>query len=227
VTAAEFAEAVRGYRFDEHRLDPRALETAARSVTRAGMFVVGEPHGVRETPSVVYALARELDTRALALEWSHEELDEPVQAFARGGRLDLDALWRLPPAAEFFSGDGRFTAGHFALLKRLRAEGRLEEIVLFDRLDPDPLPEWQVRDREMAERLLAEWRGAPLLVLTGGFHAQLHGDTMGGHLARSRPGLGSAILDYGNGALPETPIVLRLGPGHPAFVPRPAVGEPS
>jgi hypothetical protein len=221
VTAAEFAAAVREYRFEEHRFDPEALTAAACSLAEAGMLVVGEPHGVRETPSVAYALACELDTRALALEWSHEELEEPVQAFVRDGHLDLETPWRLPPKAEFFCGDGRITAGHFALLERLRKEGRLEQVVLFDRLDPDPVPEWQVRDRELAERLLAEWRGAPLLVLTGGFHAQLEGETMAAHLARARPGLSSASLDYGHAELPETPIVLRLPPGSQAVVPRP------
>jgi hypothetical protein len=220
VTAAEFAAAVLEYRFSEHRFDPQALGAAARSVAEAGLLLVGEPHGVRETPSVLFGLARELDTRALALEWSHEELDAQVQAFVRDGHLDLEALWRLPPEAEFFCGDGRITAGHFALLERLRKEGRLEQVVLFDRLDPDPLPEWQVRDREMAERLLAEWRGAPLLVLTGGFHAQLRGDTMAAHLARARPGLSSASLDYGHAELPETPIALRLPPGSGSVVPR-------
>jgi len=224
VTAAEFAAAVRGYRFEQHPFDAAALSLARQSIADAGMLVVGEPHGVSETPSVLYRLACELGTRAIAFEWSHEEIDEPLQAFVGGDPFDFEALWSLPVTAEFFCGDGRITAGHFALLERLRQEGRLEQAVAFDRLDPDPLPEWQVRDREMAERLLAEWRGAPLLVVAGGFHAQLEGETMAAHLARARPGLSSASLGYGHVELPRefrvAPIVLRLPPGSRAVVPR-------
>jgi hypothetical protein len=220
VTAAEFADAVRAYRFEQHSFDAAALSLPAQSIADAGMLVVGEPHGVRETPSVLYGLACKLGAQAIAFEWSHEEVDEPLQAFVQGDAFDFEALWSLPATAEFFCGDGRITAGHFALLERLRQEGRLEQAIAFDRLDPDPLPDWQVRDREMAERLLAEWRGAPMLVLTGGFHAQLQGETMAARLAHARPGLSSAILDFGHAELPEAPIVLRLPPGSRAVVPR-------
>src|SRR5688500_13375913 len=116
------------------------------------MLVDGEPHGFAQSPSVLYALARELGTRALAFEWSHDELDGLVQD------PDFDHLWGLPSTAEFFAGDGRFTAGHFALLARLRDEGRLDQLILYDRLDPVPDPDdWRIRDRQMAERLLAQW----------------------------------------------------------------------
>jgi hypothetical protein len=220
VTAAEFADAVRAYRFEQHAFDSAALSHAAQSIADAGLLIIGEPHGVRETPSVLYGLACELEAQAIAFEWSYEEVDEPLQAFVRGDPFDFEALWSLPGTAEFFCGDGRITAGHFALLERLRQEGRLEQAIAFDRLDPEPLPEWQVRDREMAERLLAEWRGASLLVLTGGFHAQLEEERMAAHLAHARPGLSSAILDFGHAELPEAPIVLQLPPGGQAVVPR-------
>ena len=91
----------------------------------------------------------------------------------------------------------------------------------------------------MAERLLAEWdRRHPLLVITGGFHAQLdatEGETMAAHLARELPGLQPAMLDYtsGNcwsrgelhdvsGPVPDAPIILRLPAATPAVVPGPA-----
>jgi hypothetical protein len=233
VTAAEFADAVRAYRFEQHPFDAAALSLAAQSIADAGLLVVGEPHGVCETPSVLYRLACELGTRAIAFEWSHEEVDEPLQAFVRGHPFDFEALWSLPRTAEFFCGDGRITAGHFALLERLRQEGRLEEAIAFDRLDPDPPLEWQARDRDLAERLLAEWRGQPLLVLTGAFHARLDADgTMAAHLASSRRGVASAMLDFDrgscwsrgtahdvSGSMPEAPIRLRIPEATPAIVP--------
>jgi hypothetical protein len=220
---AAFAAAVDAYAFEDVALDADAIARLGRSLARAGLVVVGEPHGVRETPAVLYALARTLGIRALAFEWSHEEMD---------GRLDIDALWRLSPTAEFFGGDGRITPGHFALVRRLRPDA----VIAYDRLDPEPAPEWPARDREMAERLLREWDGeTPLLVLTGAFHAQLaakDGMPLAAHLARARPGLEPAMLSYADGEcwsrgrthdvsapMPDAPIVLRLARATPADVP--------
>ena len=230
MTAAEFAAAVREYRYEEHSLAADALGQASASLEQAGLLVVGEPHGVRETPSFLYALAETLDTRALALEWSYEEVNEQLQAFVAGEPFDYDALWALPPRSDFFAGDGRVSAGHFALLERLREGGRLEQAIAFDRIDPDPAPEWEVRDRELADRLLAEWQGPPLLVLTGAFHARLEPGTMAAHLAQARPGLAPAMLDYASGScwsrgehdlsgpMPEAPIAFRLPTATPAIV---------
>ena len=235
----DFEEAVRAYRFRDFAFDPGAIALARASLRDAGMLVVGEPHGVSETPSVLSSLAATLETRAVAFEWSHEEMDEPVQDFLRTGRTDFDRLWSLPTSAEFFCGDGRITAGHFALLGRLREEDRLEQVVVFDRLDPDPAPaDWQVRDGDMAERLLTEWdERLPLLVLTGAFHAQLdapEGETMTGVLARHRPGLRPAVIEYALGrcwsrgglhdivgAPPPAPITLRVPEGTPCRRARP------
>ena len=237
---AEFAAAVVAHPFDDFAFEPEMLSAAAACVADAGLLVVGEPHGVRETPSVLYALASALGTRAVALEWSHEEMEAPLQEFLCSGSFDFDRLWSFPASAEFFCGDGRIAAGHFALLRRLRREGHLDQVIVFDRLDPEPpTDDWQVRDREMAERLLAEWdRRHPLLVITGGFHAQLgatEGETMAAHLARELPGLQPAMLDYASGncwsrgelhdvsgPVPEAPTILRLPEATPAVVPGPA-----
>ena len=232
-----FADGVRAYRFSEFEFDGDGVALARASLKQAGMLVVGEVHGVAATPAVLYSLAVRLDTRAVAFEWSHEEMDEPVQHFARGGSFDFHRLWSLPESAEFFCGDGRITTGHFALLKRLRDEGRLEQAIVFDRLDPEPPPDdWRVRDREMAERLLAVWdERLPLLVLTGCFHAQIEGadgPTMAAHLACQRPGLLPAMIEYGGGRcwsrgelrdvlapMPPAPVRLRVPEAKPAVVP--------
>jgi hypothetical protein len=238
-SATEFAAAVAEHPFERFEIDGESLGRAAASVAGAGLLVVGEAHGVRETPSVLYELASALGTRAIAFEWSHEEMEKPVQDFVRAGGFDFERLWSLPASAEFFCGDGRITAGHFALLQRLHAEARLDQVIVFDRLDPEPpAGDPHVRDREMAARLLFEWdEPLPLLVLTGAGHAQLragHGETMTDHLARELTAIQSAMLDYASGRcwsrgelhdvsapMPDAPIRLRLPAATPAVVPGP------
>jgi hypothetical protein len=233
-TPEDFAPAVQAHRFDEFAFDGDAVALARASLAEAGLLVVGEPHGVYQTPSVLYSLACALETRSVAFEWSHEEMNEVVQDFLLGGSFDFERLWSLPEAAEFFCGDGRIAAGHFALLQRLKDEGRLDQVIVFDRLDPES-PDPLARDREMAERLLTEWDDrAPLLVLIGAFHAQLEtdeGETTATHLARHRPGLRPAMLDYSGGQcwsrklhdvlgpMLPAPIRLRLPAATPAVVP--------
>lgn len=237
---AAFAAAVAEHPFAEFPFDHDALARAAASVAAAGLLIVGEPHGVRETPSALYALAVALGTRAVGFEWSYEEMEQPTQAFLRNGSFDFRELWSLAADSEFFCGDGRITAGHFALLERLRREGRLDQVIVFDRLDPAPVEDWaeqvRIRDAAMAERLLAEWsRNHPLLVLTGAFHARVEADEgtpMAAHLARSLPGVQPAMLDYAagrcwsrgelhdvSGPMPPAPITFRLGEATPAIVP--------
>lgn len=200
----EFAAAVDEYAFPELALDGGALEGARETLARTGTLVVGEPHGARETPGVLYVLASILGTRALGFEWVHEEMEAPVQEFLRTGGFDFTRLWQLPASSEFFCGDGRITAGHFALLQRLREEGRLDRVIAFDRLDPEPpLEDWQARDREMP--------------------SVADGTTMAAHLARALPGLSPAMLDYAEGHLPmpDAPIRFRVPRARPAVLPAP------
>ena len=233
----EFAEAVRTYRFHDVQLDLAAMAAARRTLAETGLLLVGEPHGVDETPAVLYALAAALGIRAVAFEWSHDELDGLVGRSLASGSFDFGDYWALSAPSELFAGDGRITAGHFALLERLRAEDLLDQLILYDRLDPEPPPEWHVRDREMAERLLTTWDDQkPALVLTGAFHAQttalVDGEPMGCHLAAARPVLEPVMLDYAegrcwshgaihdvSGPMPPAPITLAVPHATPAVVP--------
>ena len=83
---AAFSAAVVAHPFGNFAFEPEVLSAAAACLAEAGLLVVGEPHGVRETPSVLYALASALGTRAVALEWSHEEMEAPLQEFLRAAR---------------------------------------------------------------------------------------------------------------------------------------------
>ena len=187
MTPAEFRAAVDAYRFTAATTPPHPDDS----------LVIGHAHGLRAAwePAVVYALAHELDARVLAFEWSEDELRPLVDGLLESGRLDVDELWRLPEGAESFCGDGRFTAGHVALLERLVAERRLARVILFDRLD------WMQPERStnMAAELARRWDRADRLIAVVG----------SGHLPRFRvhlPDLAVVELDY-RGAETGTAVV--------------------
>lgn len=235
--ATAFRAAVDAYRFDGVVLPAAVAADVRAGLDESGVVVVGEPHGVHETPAVVLAVAEAADADGIALEWSHEEMGGLLHRAVTDGTLELDGLWSLPPTAEAFCGDGRITAGHFAMLQRLRELGRLRQAIAFDQLDPEserasPLD----RDRELADRLLAEWDGTTrLLVVTGAAHARLDagaGETMATIIRRTLPRLRTAMIAYAAGTgwfrgsydlprpMPDAPIRIDVPAGSPAVVPR-------
>ena len=160
-----FEQAVGHYELRDLAPPAEALAVAAASLERTGLFLVGEIHGIAQTPLAILGLASRLGVRALAFEWSYDELDDVVQPVLSDGKIDAGALWALPPSAEVFSGDGRFTAGHVTLLEDMA--GRLDRIVLLDRVGS----EGQEREDGIAARLLAERRrDSPLLAILGAAH---------------------------------------------------------
>jgi hypothetical protein len=203
-TPAAFRSAIEAYRFGD-----AAVDTARRD-----LLLLGDAHGLHASrePAVLYALTQALGARALAFEWSHDELGEIVRRFITTGTFDLEAVWSLPADAEAFAADGRFTAGHVALLERLHAEGTLGQVIALDRRDPDPVPPPEARDRDMAERLLAEWdRSLPLLAVVGAAHVAPIAALVGAE---------TAMLDYGHRVeLPPASLTFAVPEGPPAVVP--------
>jgi hypothetical protein len=203
-TPAAFRSAIEAYRFDE----------ATVELARRELLLVGNAHGLcaSREPALLYELTRALDARELAFEWSHDELGALLDDFLHSGRFDLHALWALPDNAEVFAADGRFTAGHVALLERLQGEGTLEKVIPFDRLDSDPPPAQEVRTTQMAARLSTQWnRDVPLLAVVGA-----------AHLATMAPLLDAdtAMLDYGGLVqMPTAVLTFAVPEGPPAVVP--------
>jgi hypothetical protein len=176
-----------------------ALAVAAASLEQTGVFLLGEVHGVAETPRAILGLVERLGVRALAFEWSYDELDGVVQPVLSTGSVASDVLWRLPSSAEVFSGDGRFTAGHVRLLEHLG--DRLDRIVLLDRAG------WEASNRErgMTRRLLAaRRRNSPLLAILGASHvvrAARRGESARSRKRRSRTVVGKVLVPRRAGAV--------------------------
>jgi hypothetical protein len=173
--------------------DPRGLAAARRALDASGVLLLGEVHGVRENPLVVRELMRVLELRSLALEWS-EELTTAIETFlAEGTVVDHPLLW---------SGDGRITVGHLAVLGDRAAAGPLQ-LILFDGAVGAGWT-WSERDEAMATRVLtATAGGAGTLVVAGNAHTPTQETTLGvplgAVLARHRPGVRDVAIQYGGG----------------------------
>jgi hypothetical protein len=234
---AAFERAVADYRLTDLAPPDEALTVATASLDRTGLFLLGEVHGVAQTPRAILGIARRLGVRALAFEWSHDELDDVVQPVLSTGSLASDALWRLSPSAEVFSGDGRFTAGHVRLLEYLGDQ--LARIVLLDRVGS----EGSKRELGMArQRLLAgRRRNSPMLAILGAGHvvrARVDGlEPVGQLIDVELPGVANGILvpssgtvwshgerELSSGELPPADVVVPLGVAFPAVVPRHPLG---
>src|SRR5215469_4869035 len=175
-------------------VEPAALAAARRSLESSGLLLVGEIHGVRENPLLIGRLIDALEVTSLALEW-HEELTPAVDTFVATGSLaDHELLW---------TGDGRITAGHLALLAGRVAAGRLRLILFDGTIGVDW--SWTQRDEAMARRLLvASPPDARTLVVAGNAHTPTSetklGAPMGALLAAARPGVREVQVRYGGGA---------------------------
>ena len=230
---AVFEQAVADYQLTDLAPPAEALAVARSSMERTGLFLLGELHGVAQTPRAILSVARRLGIRRLALEWSHDELDRVIQPVLATGNIAYDALWRLPASAEVFSGDGRFTAGHVRLLEHLCRD--LDQIVLLDQAGATG----SEREIGMARRLLAARRqDSPTLAVLGVGHVVRDrlDDTepVGSLVERELPGVANGILAPSGGVswfhgelqvpavdLPPTDAVFPIGSAEPAVTPRP------
>jgi hypothetical protein len=174
-------------------IEPGALAAARRSLDESGLLLLGEVHGARENPLLIRAVMQAFGLTSLALEWD-EDLAPVIRAFLGGGALaDHPMLW---------SGDGRITAGHLAVLAERAAAGPLG-LILFDGTVWAGWS-WSQRDEAMAGRILAAARaGTRTLVVAGNAHTPTGrtslGVPLGACLAQQRPGVREIRVRYAGG----------------------------
>jgi hypothetical protein len=190
----EFQRAVDEFDITSSRLtiDPAALAAARQSLDQSGLLLLGEVHGVRQSPLLARALMAALDVTGLALEWP-AGLATAVSGFFADGRV--------PDHPELWGGDGRITAGHFALLRERFLAQRLQALTLFDGVSETG---WSQRESAMAERILnGQGPATRTLVVAGNAHTALTptmlGVPLGARLAEWRPGVRAIQVRYGNG----------------------------
>jgi hypothetical protein len=173
-------------------IEPAALEAALRSLDESGLLLLGEVHGVRQNALIARELMTSLGIMGLALEWP-AGLASAISGFFDSGQVpDHPLLW---------AGDGRITAGHFAMLWERFTAGQLLALTLFDGVNEVG---WSRREAAMAERILtAQGPAARTLVIAGSAHTALAptglGIPLGARLAEQRSGVREVQVKYGNG----------------------------
>ena len=142
--------------------DEKSVGELNAELDESKLLILGEMHGVKENADVIYTLFKKFGFKKLALEWD-TKLYAQVEKFLQTGELDFEAIQDSP--------DGRITAGHFALLKKLKDEGLLEALVCFD--EKTQSGEWDDREANMAKNILVNVSDSKTLVVAGNLHAQV------------------------------------------------------
>lgn len=195
-----FIEAVSSVAVEEvpATFDEQATRELVESIESNKLFILGEMHGVKENVDVIYTLFKKFGFRQLALEWE-PELKHVAERYLESGELDFNAIKDSP--------DGRITAGHFALLKKLKSEGILKGLVCFD--GGSGGHGWNARDAAMAKNILDNLSDIPTLVVAGNLHAKTEPITfddepgeqhpMGESIKKEVPNVASGRIEYFSG----------------------------
>lgn len=178
--------------------DEQATQEVAENIGKNKLFILGEVHGVKENVDVIYTLFKKFGFRQLALEWNLE-LKNVAEKYLRSGEVDFVAIKESP--------DGRITASHFALLKKLKSEEMLENIICFDGDSNEH--EWNARDATMAKNILNNLSGILTLVVAGNLHTKTESITfngepgeqhsMGENIKREIPDVATGRIEYLSG----------------------------
>lgn len=200
-----FSQAIEQYEVGEIEtdFDEQAVARLQESLEETKLFLLGETHGVAENSNIIYTLFKKFGFKRLALEWDGQELQEIVDTFLSTGDIDPEAI------KEKDGGDGRITAGHFALLQKLKKEGLLEDIILFDANEEAWSHGDNYRDQVMADNVLANGVDEKTLVVSGNLHSKVDPITstgeeevrhpMGEHIKNQIPELSSGKIEYRSG----------------------------
>ena len=90
------------------QVDSDADAAVRQSLRRTGLVLLGEGHGIAQTPVLVGELIAWFGLGGIALEW-HEDLGPWLDRWITHGVL-VDPVWGSDLAGEVWGGDGRLTA---------------------------------------------------------------------------------------------------------------------
>lgn len=140
--------------------DEDAVNSLVDDIVAGNVFALGEIHGVKENPSIIYTLIKKFKFRQLGIEWD-KNMSRVVELFQMEGVLDYNSFMN--------SCDGRITAGYFNMLKKIKAEGLIDSVFFFDDKDS-----WVRRDEVMAQEIIGHTsEDLPTMVVAGNAHTSL------------------------------------------------------
>ena len=140
--------------------DEEATNSLVDDIVAGKVFAIGEMHGVKENPSILYTFIKKFNFRQLGIEWD-KEVSRVVDLFQNDQALDYSSIMN--------SSDGRITAGYFSMLKRVREERLIESVFFFDDKDS-----WSHRDEVMAQEIIGHTADSvPTIVVAGNAHTDL------------------------------------------------------
>lgn len=140
--------------------DEEAVNFLVDDIVAGKVFALGEMHGVKENPSIVYTLIKKFKFRQLGIEWD-KEISRVVDLFQNDEALDYNSIMN--------SSDGRITAGYFNMLKRVKEEKLINSVFFFDDKDS-----WSHRDEVMAQDIIGHTaEEVPTMVVAGNAHTDL------------------------------------------------------
>ncbi|HEC94036.1 MAG TPA: hypothetical protein ENI56_01515 [Candidatus Kaiserbacteria bacterium] len=159
-----FVEAIKNIEVGEidTEFDEKSAKSLVSEIGVAKLLLLGETHGVKENVDIIYTLFKKFGFNKLAFEWN-KELQDTAENFLQTGELDFEAIKD--------SSDGRITAGHFALLKKLQDEGSLKALVCFD--SETPFVDWDTQNASMAKNIITNLADGTTLVVAGNLHTQV------------------------------------------------------
>ena len=190
-----FIEQVKNFKIKEINttFNENSVRELISKLNETKLFLLGETHGVKENVNIIYTLFKKFGFKVLALEWD-KKLQIEVENFLQTGKFNFKAIQN--------SSDGRITAGHFALLKKLKAEKLLEKVVCFD--EQVQSGNWDDRDKSMAENIMINISKSKMIAVAGNFHTKLEpiffdGKThhpLGENIKNQIPNVPSGLIQY-------------------------------
>jgi hypothetical protein len=140
--------------------DEDATNLLVDDIVSGKLLALGEVHGVKENPSIIYTLIKKFGFRQLGLEWD-KDIEKVVKLFQTDGVIDYNSIMN--------SSDGRITAGYFNMLKKVKDENLIDNIFFFDDKDS-----WSRRDEVMAQIIIGNTaNNIPTLIVAGNAHTNL------------------------------------------------------
>lgn len=142
------------------RYDEEAVSALVDDIVSGKVFILGETHGVKENPTIVYSLLRKFKFKQLGMEWD-KGMSGVVESYRTESSLDYQSIIN--------SCDGRITAEYIGMLKKIKDENLVESVFYFDDKDS-----WDRRDEVMAQEIISHTsEGLSTIAVAGSAHTSI------------------------------------------------------